>query len=50
VQAVEEVHAEGAVLDQFLYIAIRGRNHPHIHFNRLAAADPFKFSFLEHAK
>ena len=49
-QSIPEVLAEGAGRHRRRQVAVRRGQHAHIHRNRLAAADAFKFPLLQHAQ
>jgi len=50
VQAVIQVFAEAAFLDQGEEIHVGGRDNPDVHFDLLRATQPHEFTFLNHAQ
>src|SRR5207249_6256160 len=50
VEAVVEVLAEAAILDQLAEILVRRRDQPHVDGNRIVAADPTDHALLEDAQ
>src|SRR6266568_4691570 len=50
VEPVKQVGTETPVLDDFIQVPVSSRDDSYIHFDRLTAADPLKFSFLKHAQ
>ena len=50
IQAIQKVFAEGAVLDRFGQVPVGGGDDADIHLDRLGAADPVDFAFLNGAQ
>jgi len=50
IEAVEQVRAEAALLDQALQGLVGGGDQPHVHSERPVAADGVHRSLLEHAQ
>ena len=47
IEPVEEIFAEFALRHECIQIAMRCREHPYVHGNRLIASDAFDFTFLQ---
>ncbi len=50
VKPVIEVLAELALRDHLRQVAVRRRDQPHVHLDRLRTAEPFELLFLKHPK
>ena len=50
VQAIQQVFAEGAVLDRFGQVAVGGADNADVHLDRLGAADAVDLAFLDGAQ